>query len=286
MWVWRWLLLGPAAVSLAAACSGKLRVVDDAGCPGPAFDGGPLDPSLVAAGSALVTQYQCQQCHGTTLSGNDDGVEIPNSSLIQYPPNLTSDPATGLGCWTDDQVANAILDSVDNEGQAICGPMPHFSALGLSQADAASIVVYLRSLPVFENGVQAGATCVCQKDADCPPAESCLSSGSCSCESMPCAIPGAAGDAGGVGGPTTDGGPDGGVSVPGVDGGLEDGGQVEPDAGFGGGEADAGIEDAGVDAGREDAGSDGGAADGGAARDAGLDGGAANASGLDAGAGA
>jgi hypothetical protein len=280
------LVLGLAAsTGLGAACSsgGHPTPAPDAGCPGPAFDGGPLDPAQVAKGSALVTQYDCQQCHGTTMSGNYDGVQIPFSTLTQYPPNLTSDPATGLGCWTDDQVENAILYSIDNQGDAICGPMPHFSALGLTQSDAAAITAYLRSLPVFENNPPSGPSCTCQTDADCPAGESCLDAGSCTCESLACAIPGS------VDGGTApaDAGPDAGVE----DGGRREDGGREPDAGadagrldggFDGGGGDAGLDagaDAGADAGPADAGFDAGAGDAGPA-----DGGLADAGPVDAGA--
>ncbi len=271
------------AAGLGASCggNGKPPASDDAGCPGPAFDGGPLSPALVAQGSALVSQYQCQQCHGTTMSGNDDGVQIPGTALMQYPPNLTSDPATGLGCWTDDQIANAILNSVDDEGQVICGPMPHFSALGLTQAEAAAIVAYLRSLPVFQNQPPSGGDCSCHVDSDCPPAETCLS-GSCACENLPCAIPAAGVGDGGAGldaGPT-DAGPGGGE-----DGGPQgDGGREAPDAG-----RDGGLEDAGpADGGQElslDAGSDAGAVDAGRPDGGAVDAGPLDAGAMDAGAG-
>jgi len=217
-----------------------------------------------------VAELQCEQCHGTTLSGNDDGIQIPGTTAMQYPPNLTPDPATGLGCWTNDQVETAILDSVDNQGDAICGPMPHFSALGLTQSDAAAITAYLRSLPAFQNNPQGGPSCACQTDGDCPMGESCLDAGSCTCTNLACAIPALA-----------DGGPV--AADAGLDGGHEDGGRHEdagrtPDAGRDAGAIDGGIFDAGVDGG-----ADGGAADGGHADAGEADGGTNDAGPIDAG---
>ena len=274
---------------LSVACGSKQVGEDagpDAGCD--VFDAGPLDPNLVSQGSALVQQYQCEQCHGAYLEGNSDGVQLQNSTLTQYPPNLTPDPATGLGCWTNDQVENAILNSVDNQGDAICGPMPHFIALGLTQADAVAIVTYLRSLPPESINVPNGPACTCNTDQDCPPGESCVNQ-SCTCLSLGCALPGFAPDGGepddggfdaGLedGGPT-DGGSDAGHHHRG-DGGAEDGGRLDagtadagqPDGGEFDAGSDAGPMDAGVlsDGGRFDAGPIDGGTDGGETQDAGA----------------
>lgn len=141
------------------------------------------DPAQVAAGLMLVQNNKCQSCHGTSMSGNDDGVAFPGH-MMAYPPNLTSDPDTGIGCWTDAQIENAILNGIDDQGQPICPPMPHFSEKGLMPADAVQIVAFLRSLTVVKNQVPDGPTCEawgqlgggCYDDSDCPMGASCSQS--------------------------------------------------------------------------------------------------------------
>jgi hypothetical protein len=72
------------------------------------FDASALNDASVAAGFAQVWEvYRCYGCHQSasqvvtdaggniTLSGNNQG--LGDSGTI-FPPNLTSDPATGLGC--------------------------------------------------------------------------------------------------------------------------------------------------------------------------------------------
>jgi hypothetical protein len=66
-------------------------------------------------------------------------------------PNLTPDPETGAGNWSDDQLARAIREGVGHDGRALFPLMPYQAYRVLSEEDLASIVVYLRSLPPVRN---------------------------------------------------------------------------------------------------------------------------------------
>lgn len=122
-----------------------------------AVDAGALDDAQIALGATIISTHRCFSCHGQTLSGNNDGVVwAADEGGFAYPPNLTSDPATGLGCWTNDQIENAILDGIDNEGMQLCPPMPLFGHIddgGLDAAQAQAVIAYLRSIPVYMNQV-------------------------------------------------------------------------------------------------------------------------------------
>ena len=61
-------------------------------------------------------------------------------------PNLTSDKATGLGTWTDLQIANAFTAGVLPDGKLLSPIMPWPGLSRLSKDDARAIVAYLRSL--------------------------------------------------------------------------------------------------------------------------------------------
>lgn len=128
-----------------------------------AVDAGPYSDAEVALGLQLVGLHKCENCHGDTLSGNNDGVpSLTVEGGLAYPPNLTPDPATGLGCWTDEQIENAILNGIDNMGMPLCPPMPlfgHEGDAGLDQDQAAAVVAYLRSLPPTVNQVPNTPNC-------------------------------------------------------------------------------------------------------------------------------
>ena len=138
-------------------------------------DASGLDEASVAAGfQAVWTLYRCWGCHqktsdtvddagnGIVLSGNNNG--LGDSGTI-FPPNLTGDPSTGLGCWTNQQIQDALLNGKDIEGGALCPQMPVFghalttadggpkSGTPMDAGTAQEIIDFLRSLKPVVNKV-------------------------------------------------------------------------------------------------------------------------------------
>jgi mono/diheme cytochrome c family protein len=68
-------------------------------------------------------------------------------------PNLTPDPETGAGRWTDDQFARAIREGVGHDGRALFPMMPYPHYRNMSDEDLASVVVFFRSLPPVRNAL-------------------------------------------------------------------------------------------------------------------------------------
>src|SRR5690606_18276139 len=60
-------------------------------------------------------------------------------------PNITPDVETGIGGWTDDEVARAIREGVSRDGSALFPIMPYQSFRHMSDEDLASVIVYLRN---------------------------------------------------------------------------------------------------------------------------------------------
>jgi len=67
--------------------------------------------------------------------------------------NITSDKETGLGNWTDDEIARAIREGVRKDGTALFPIMPYPEFAKLDDEDLASIVVYIRTLPPVKHEV-------------------------------------------------------------------------------------------------------------------------------------
>ncbi|MBV8187919.1 MAG: cytochrome c [Alphaproteobacteria bacterium] len=121
------------------------------------------DPATIARGKYLVTIMSCTDCHTPgyflgkpdftrSLGGSEVGFELPELGVF-YGPNLTPDKETGLGAWTDEQIATAITTGVVPSGRELAPIMPWRAFGNLTKQDAAAIVAYLRSLPSVSNKV-------------------------------------------------------------------------------------------------------------------------------------
>ena len=60
-------------------------------------------------------------------------------------PNITPDPETGIGRWTDGEVARAIREGVSRDGRPLFPLMNYPAYRDLTDADVLSIVAYLRT---------------------------------------------------------------------------------------------------------------------------------------------
>ncbi len=140
---------------LAGACANAdtgTATNDDAGAPTGKADGGKTSTASGDAGTTakkpadgkdLVTQLDCGSCH-TGKAGELAGNDSPVKGTQQYAPNLTPDSDTGIGDWTDEQIATAITTGEDDEQAELCEKMPRFK--DLTDEEVAAIVKYLRSL--------------------------------------------------------------------------------------------------------------------------------------------
>ena len=64
--------------------------------------------------------------------------------------NITSDPAAGIGAWTDREIGRAITQGVARDGRTLKPPMAYAYYAGLKAADLADIIAYLRTVPPLQ----------------------------------------------------------------------------------------------------------------------------------------
>lgn len=85
---------------------------------------------------------------GVAVAGLDEEQGFPGTVCFR---NITSDP-TGTGDWSDGELMRAIREGVNRDGKAMFPTMPYFLYRNLSDADAKSIVTFLRELaPVMHS---------------------------------------------------------------------------------------------------------------------------------------
>ena len=116
----------------------------------------------VAHGEYLVELLGCGSCHtdgalvgkpdmSRLLAGSRVGLAYTNplenkNPGIVYPRNLTPDRDTGLGLWTDQQIADAVRSGAGRHGPRRILVMPWQRYAKINDKDVAAIVDYLRSL--------------------------------------------------------------------------------------------------------------------------------------------
>jgi mono/diheme cytochrome c family protein len=125
-------------------------------------------PERLARGTYLVEHVTaCIDCHtpfdektGSSAGnvkekGSGQPFPLPGFPGSLVAPNITPDPETGIGKWTDDEIARAIREGVTREGHTIFPLMPYSFFHSLSDEDVAAIVVYLRALPPVKKSLPA-----------------------------------------------------------------------------------------------------------------------------------
>ena len=68
--------------------------------------------------------------------------------------NITPDKETGIGSWTDDEIARAIQEGVNKQGLALFPLMPYMNFRNFDDEDLASVIVYLKSIPAVSHKVE------------------------------------------------------------------------------------------------------------------------------------
>ncbi|WP_137124877.1 c-type cytochrome [Roseomonas sp. HF4] len=119
-------------------------------------------PDPVARGRYLVEGIAgCGNCHTPKgPQGDLPGMNMAGGAVFDEPPfravasNITPDPETGIGRWTDAEVARAIREGIRPDGRIIGPPMPIELYRGISDADLAAMVAYLRTVPAVRNAVE------------------------------------------------------------------------------------------------------------------------------------
>lgn len=102
-----------------------------------------LMESVVACGNCHMARGEKgQPLFDKGLSG---GLVFDEPPFKAYASNITPDPDTGIGKWSDAQLATAIREGVRPDKSIIGPPMPIEFYRSLSDADLASIIAYLRA---------------------------------------------------------------------------------------------------------------------------------------------
>jgi mono/diheme cytochrome c family protein len=142
---WQWLFCFTAA-TLALSAAASVSRADE------------IDKqsfNQIARGRYLTVVGDCAACH--TLPGSGQayagGREIETPFGILLSPNITPDPTTGTGAWTDQEFVNALIKGTGRHGTRLYPAMPYTYYTKLSPGDALAIRAYLNTIPAVHNAV-------------------------------------------------------------------------------------------------------------------------------------
>lgn len=113
-------------------------------------------------GYLVNTLMTCNNCHtpmgpqgpdfSKALSG---GLTFDEPPFKVTAPNITSDPETGIGKWTDAQIKTLLRKGVRPDGVKLAPVMPTGFYEMLTEKDMDAIVAYLRTVKAVKNQVPA-----------------------------------------------------------------------------------------------------------------------------------
>src|ERR1700722_997057 len=102
---------------------------------------------LVDEGRYLAVAGDCVACHtrahGAPFAG---GWPLHTPFGVVYSANITTDPVTGIGAWSESQFERAMREGLAADGTHLYPAFPYTAYTKLTDHDVHAIYAYLRSL--------------------------------------------------------------------------------------------------------------------------------------------
>ncbi len=148
----RWRNLGAAAFALAVAGSCAIaehpEVARLEAAPAPTS----FDARLVARGAELAAVGNCRGCHtppgARAYSG---GLPLKSPFGTLYTSNITPDPRTGIGLWSEEAFRRAMREGIDRRGEHLYPAFPYDHYTLVTDDDDRAIYAYLMTRPAVQN---------------------------------------------------------------------------------------------------------------------------------------
>jgi mono/diheme cytochrome c family protein len=106
-----------------------------------------------ARGKRIFYAGGCTSCHAKPGSQGDarlqlvGGLELKTPFGTFVPPNISQDPKDGIGAWSVEDLANAMLKGVSPSGQHFYPAFPYASYARMKPSDIADLYAFLKTLP-------------------------------------------------------------------------------------------------------------------------------------------
>jgi mono/diheme cytochrome c family protein len=105
-------------------------------------------PELVATGATLAGAGNCISCHTAPGGRANAGGKVIHTRVGRfYSPNLTPDPETGIGAWSEAAFTRALREGVSRDGHHLFPVFPYTHYSQLTDADIKALYAYFMTRP-------------------------------------------------------------------------------------------------------------------------------------------
>lgn len=112
-----------------------------------------LAPGDAARGERIFWAGGCSSCHARPGSEGEarlelaGGLELKTPFGVFVPPNVSPDPASGIGSWSFEDFANAMMRGVSPSGEHYYPAFPYPSYARMQLEDVADLFSFMKTLP-------------------------------------------------------------------------------------------------------------------------------------------
>lgn len=106
-----------------------------------------------ARGERIFYAGGCTSCHARPQSTGDAVLQLAGGLELRTPfgtfvaPNISSDPADGIGVWTAEDFGNAMLKGVSPGGAHYYPAFPYASYTRMQPSDVGDLYAFMKTLP-------------------------------------------------------------------------------------------------------------------------------------------
>lgn len=107
-------------------------------------------------GAYVFATAGCAACHTAEKGGEflAGGRELKTDFGSFYTPNITPDPETGIGGWSDEDFLRAMRRGISPDGDHYYPSFPYTSYARMTDADVLDLKAYLDTVPAVRNDVR------------------------------------------------------------------------------------------------------------------------------------
>jgi mono/diheme cytochrome c family protein len=122
-----------------------------------------LGPGDAAKGKRIFYAGGCTSCHAKPGSQGEarlqlvGGLELKTPFGTFVPPNISQDPKDGIGAWSVEDLANAMLKGVSPSGEHFYPAFPYASYARMKPSDIADLYAFLKTLPAVAGKAPANS---------------------------------------------------------------------------------------------------------------------------------